>query len=68
MNGNLGMNLKILRLKKRLRQKHVAKAIGVSRNAISNYERNSNVPKKSNLEKLAEFYGVSVEDITEEDI
>ncbi|WP_113885153.1 MULTISPECIES: helix-turn-helix transcriptional regulator [Cytobacillus] len=64
MNGNIGKNLKLLRLKKRLRQKHVAEAIGVSRITISNYERNSYVPKWGNLEKLAEFYGVSVEEIT----
>ncbi|UQX56126.1 helix-turn-helix transcriptional regulator [Cytobacillus pseudoceanisediminis] len=60
------MNLRMLRVKKRLTQQEVAKSIGVSQDTISNYERNSRVPKKRNLVKLAEFYGVTEEEITEE--
>lgn len=66
MYGSVGMNLKMLRVKKQLTQQEVAKSIGVSQNTISNYERNSRLPKKRNLVKLAEFYGVTEEEITEE--
>lgn len=65
MYGSIGMNLKMLRLKKRQTQKHVAESTGLSFRTISCYERNINIPKRSNLEKLAEFYGVSVEEISE---
>jgi transcriptional regulator with XRE-family HTH domain len=66
MYGSIGMNLRMLRVNKRLTQQEVAKSIGVSQDTISNYERNSRVPKKRNLLKLAEFYGVTEEEITEE--
>lgn len=66
MYGSIGMNLKVLRLRNLLRQDEVARSIGISRNLIGLYERNKLRPTADNLVKLAQFYGVAVEDITEE--
>lgn len=66
MYGSLGMNLKVLRLRNRLKQDEVAKATDISRYLIGLYERNKLIPSEEKLEKLAQLYGVSVEDITEE--
>lgn len=66
MYGSIGMNLKVLRLRNRLKQNEVSRNTGISVYLISHYERNEMIPTKEKLEKLAQFYGVKVEDITEE--
>lgn len=66
MYGSIGMNLRILRLRSNLKQREVAAGTGISLHPISSYERNVNYPRRNNLEKLAEFYRVKVEEITEE--
>ncbi|MGM0776899.1 MAG: helix-turn-helix transcriptional regulator [Bacillota bacterium] len=66
MYGSIGMNLKVLRLRNRLKQDEVARKTGISRYLIGLYERNKMIPTEEKLEKLAKFYGVKVEDITEE--
>lgn len=66
MYGSIGMNLKVLRLRSRLKQDEVVRKTGITRTLISKYERNEMRPTEENLEKLAEFYGVPVEQITEE--
>lgn len=66
MYGSIGMNLKVLRLRNRYKQVEVAKYIGISTHLISRYERNELIPTQEKLKKFAEFYGVTVEDITEE--
>lgn len=64
MYGSIGMNLKVLRLRNRLKQ--VALNTGISRYLIGLFERYKMIPTEEKLEKLAEFYGVSVEEITVE--
>lgn len=66
MYGSIGMNLKVLRLRSRLKQDEVVRKTCITRTLISKYERNEMRPTEENLEKLAEFYGVPVEQITEE--
>ncbi|WP_262176262.1 helix-turn-helix domain-containing protein [Cytobacillus firmus] len=64
MYGSLGANLRVQRFKKNLTQEEVAKAIGTSHSMIGRYERNKTRPRRGTLQKLADFYGVSMEEIT----
>jgi transcriptional regulator with XRE-family HTH domain len=66
MYGSIGMNLKVLRLRNQLKQREIAKTLGVSIQLIGLYERNEVLPTEENLKKLAQLYGVKLEDITEE--
>ncbi|MCM3393209.1 helix-turn-helix transcriptional regulator [Cytobacillus oceanisediminis] len=63
MYGSLGGNLRIQRFKKNLTQEEVAKAIGTSHSMIGRYERNKTRPRRGTLQKLADFYGVSVNEL-----
>lgn len=53
--------LKSLREERGLTQQEVGDAIGVSRVAISGYENGEKKPKKENLKKLAEYFGVPIQ-------
>ncbi|MEH7324880.1 helix-turn-helix transcriptional regulator [Cytobacillus firmus] len=65
-NGNIGANLRMLRLKRNLTQQEVADSLGLYYQTIGYWENNKGSPGAKKLERLAEFYGVSVEEITEE--
>ena len=58
---NLGEKLKELRLSRNLTLKQVADAIGLTRNAISNYEANIREPSLSVLKSLCDFFDVSAD-------
>lgn len=64
-NEKIGTNLRILRMKRNLTQQEVAECLGLYYQTICYWENNKNAPKSDNLEKLANFYGVNVEEITE---
>lgn len=53
--------LKQLRKEKRLQQKEVADAVGISISTYQQYEYAKISPKQTNEAALAEFFGVSVE-------
>ena len=55
----LGENLKKLRLKKKLSQGDLSKALGVDRAYISNIENGRMNPTLSTLEKIAVALGIS---------
>lgn len=57
--------LKALRKKKDLTQEELAKAIYVSRSLIAKYETGIAYPNKDNLEKLAAFFDVNIDDLIE---
>lgn len=52
--------IKELRIKHGLSQGDLAKATGLTRQAISNYERGDREPKMETWQKLADFFNVSV--------
>ncbi|PWW26635.1 helix-turn-helix protein [Cytobacillus oceanisediminis] len=54
------------RFKKNMTQQEVSKATGISYSMLSKYERNVAKPKEDNLKMLAEFYGITVEELTED--
>ena len=49
-----------LRKKKKVSQGDVAKALNVTRQAISQYETGDREPRLETWQKLADFFGVSV--------
>lgn len=53
--------LRALRAEKRLEQKEVADAIGISHSSIQKYEGGTAEPPKLKQEALAKFFGVSTE-------
>lgn len=52
--------IKEIRQEKSLSQTDIAKALGVTRQAISLYEKGDREPKLETWQKLADFFGVSV--------
>ena len=60
---NYGEILKKERIGRNLTQKQVADAIHISQQAISFYENNVNEPSISICEKLADYYGISIDEL-----
>jgi transcriptional regulator with XRE-family HTH domain len=59
--GKLGLRIKLMREKRRLRQADVAAALRLSAQAVSKWERGENAPDIAVLVQLAHLLGVSVE-------
>lgn len=58
---NLGDRIKALREEKGYMQKDVADNLGIAANTLSGYERNVRKPDAPILNKIAAYYGVSVD-------
>ncbi len=54
-------NLKYLREKKGLSQSELAKAVGMTQQAINKYENQSTEPDIDTLKKLAAYFGTSID-------
>lgn len=61
-------NLLILRKKKLLTQEQLGKAIGASKQMISNWERGDNMASQKYLDLLAKVLGVEVSDLYKENL
>lgn len=59
-SNNFGNRIKELRIKHGLSQGDLAKATGLTRQAISNYERGDREPKMETWQKLADCFNVSI--------
>jgi transcriptional regulator with XRE-family HTH domain len=59
--SNLGSRLSKARIGKGLTQENVAKILGITYQALSNYERGARDPDTELLAKLAELYSVSAD-------
>lgn len=57
----LGVRLRQLRKARKLTQEDVAHQIGVARTTYAMYEQNSREPDNETLQKLADFFQVSVD-------
>jgi transcriptional regulator with XRE-family HTH domain len=53
--------LKLLRTQRKLTQEEMAEKIGVARTTYAMYEQNKREPDYETLQKIANFYGVSVD-------
>ena len=61
MKTEFNERLKELRLEKGIRQKDVADAIGVTANAIANYEQGTREPNFEILKALCKFFEVTAD-------
>ena len=66
MNLNVAKNLERLRKESGYTQEALAEKVGVSRQAVSNWEKGISSPDTDNLIALAKLYGVMVDDIVSE--
>ncbi len=66
--SNLGFKLKKLRKHKGLNQAELAQMLGVGKTTISNYETSYTNPTSTNLQQLANFYGVTKDDLTNDGV
>ena len=57
----LAEKLKELRIEKGLSQREVSSALGMSRNAFTNYENGYREPSLDNLKKICQFFDVSAD-------
>ena len=62
-----GEILKNERLLRNISQEKLAKEIGVTQAQISYYEKNINEPSISICERLADFYGISLDELVGRD-
>lgn len=63
MKINIGENIKRLRMKKQITQEQLAVAMGVSSAAVSKWERENTLPDVSLLPLLANYFGVSIDEL-----
>ena len=61
----IGMNIKQLRQDKHIKQDTLADAIGVSAQAVSKWETGASDPDIALLPKLANYFGVSIDELFE---
>lgn len=64
---NIGNNISALRKEKGITQEELAKALGVSAQAVSKWENNSSCPDVSLLTSIADYFGVSVDALLRSD-
>lgn len=60
---NYGEYLRHERTIRNLSQAQIAKAIDVNQSAISFYERNINIPRIDIIERLADFYEITIDEL-----
>lgn len=65
--NELNVNLKRLRIEKNLTQQEVADKLFVTRQCVSRWEQGKSIPDIYNLESLAKLYGVTINDLLDED-
>ncbi|MED1915803.1 helix-turn-helix domain-containing protein [Bacillus thuringiensis] len=58
---NLGQRLKACRKAKKLTQHELSETLGFNRSTYAKYETGDNEPDNQTLQKLADFFGVSVD-------
>ena len=60
---NYGKIFKELRIEKGLSQRELAKETGISQQAISFWEQDKRTPNMDDCIKLADFYGISLDEL-----
>lgn len=55
--------LKVLRVKKRMSQSDLAKALGTTQMTVSAWETGRSTPRPPMMQKIADYFGVSKDDL-----
>lgn len=66
-NLNIGKNISALRKERNMTQEDLAKALGVSAQAVSKWENENSCPDISLLTKIADLFGVTVDELLRND-
>jgi DNA-binding XRE family transcriptional regulator len=67
MSRTFSINAKRIRRKKRMTQKEIAEAIGISQQGYAAYERNAYVATYERIQEVAIVLGVTVEELLKEE-
>ena len=60
---NYGQMFKEYRMEKKLSQRDLAQATGISQQAISFWEQDKRTPNMDDCIKLADFYGITLDEL-----
>ena len=60
---DFGKQIKQMRLERKLTQKQMAEQLGVSRQAVSNWENNKNLPDLELIISMSRLFSVSLDDL-----
>lgn len=63
MNLSIGINIRRIRLERNLTQEEVAGHLGISSQSVSKWERNEGYPDIEMLPVLANYFGISVDEL-----
>lgn len=61
--NDIADKMKNARIKSGKTQQEVADAVGIKQNTLANYEAGVRVPRDSTKQKLADYYGISVQEL-----
>jgi len=59
----MAITLKAARVNAELTQKEAARALGISKNTLLNYEKYKTVPDIEKSKQIAKLYGMAIDDI-----
>ena len=65
--GSFGRKMRMTRISRKISQTDLAEQVGVSRRSIFDYENDNAMPRKKNLQKIADALGVTVTYLTSPD-
>ena len=60
---DFGKQIKQIRLERKLTQEQMAEQLGVSRQAVSNWENNKNLPDLELIISMSRLFSVSLDDL-----
>lgn len=60
---DFGKQIKQMRLERKLTQEQLANQLGVSRQAVSNWENNKNLPDLELIIAISKLFSVSLDDL-----
>ena len=63
MNNTLGKKIVKLRTERNITQEELAERVGVTRQAISKWERGDGLPDLYNIQSLAKVFGISIDEL-----
>ncbi len=67
MENKFSANLRILRKKNKLTLEILAKTLGISKSAISDYENGHTFPSLDVCESICQYFGISLDDLQNSD-
>lgn len=60
----IGKNIRTLRIEKEMKQNTLADELNISRQTISAYERGISLPDIYSLMRIADYFGISLDELT----